>query len=146
MQQPTVDVVVPASATTETLQNMQELVKPKPKPGFESNRRTGPEVKSLFEFLRPREVSSFVVDRYSPEVGWTAVTLKSQLPYVLTARMEGMFSQDIWSEYVLWSVAATLTFRDGTQGKIFLDADHGCYQDPEGYRWFFRYQRKPMDG
>ena len=133
-QAPTVDIVVPASAATGMSQNMRELAReltqPKPKPGFESNKRTGPEVKNFLEFLRPRELFRIVVDRYLLEVGLTESTLKSGLQAMLTARMEGMFSQVVWSEFNPWSVTATLTFKDGAKGKIILDGSHGCYEDP----------------
>jgi len=144
LQLPNFDVVVPASAARESIQIVGELVREleaKPKPGYASNDRTGPEAKSLLEFLRPHEPLRIVVDRYSPAL-WKESTLKAQLQAVLTARMEGMFSQTLWQEQNSWSFAAAILFKDGSQGKIFLDGSHGCYEDPEGFRWFFRYTNK----
>jgi hypothetical protein len=120
----------------------RELDQPKPKRGFDESGRTRPGVKNFLEFLRPYELSRIVVDRYLLEVGLTESTLKSSLQAMLTAPMEGMFSQVVWSEFNLGSVTATLAFKNSAQDKIILDGSHGCYEAPDGYRWFFRYQVK----
>jgi len=141
-----IEVVVTEGAATGTEENMRQLGTPKPKPETVQPNRRGLGPASFVEFLRPKEPVRFVVDRYIPNAtpwggpaSWTPDSLKAELQAMMTARMEGMFTQVQWSEGHTWSVATTLIFKDGKQGKILLDGLHGCYEDPEGYRWFFRY-------
>jgi hypothetical protein len=144
--QESIEVVVPPGAATGTEENMRQLGMPKPKPEAVQPNRRGLAPVSFVEFLLPEEPLRFVVERYNPAAipwrgvaSWTPDSLKAELQAMLTARMEGMFWQVEWSEGYTWSVATTLTFKDGKQGKVLLDGLHGCYEDPDGYRWFFRY-------
>jgi hypothetical protein len=132
-QAPTVDVVVPAGAATGTIPNMEQLGGPKPNPNTGERSRTGPNPASFLEFLRPREPLRFVVDQYNPQIPpwgspapWTPDSIKAELHAMMTARMEGVYPQILWSEGTLWSLAATLAFKDGKQGKLLLDGLHGC--------------------
>ena len=141
-----IEVVVTERAATGTGENMRQLGTPKPKLETVQPNRRGLGPASFVESLRPKEPVRFVVDRYNPKAipwggaaSWTPDSLKAELQAMMTARMEGMFRQVEWSEGYTWSVSATLDFKDGKQGKILLDGLHGCYEDPDGYRWFFRY-------
>jgi hypothetical protein len=140
-----IEVVVTKGAAAGTEENMLQLGTPKPKLEAVQPNRRGPGPASFAEFLRPKEPVRFVVDRYNPNAfawagaAWTPDSLKAELQAMMTARMEGVFLQAEWSEQHRWSVATTLIFKDGKQGKVLLDGLHGCYEDPDGYRWFFRY-------
>lgn len=102
---------------------------------------------SLSAFLQPEEVSQITVDLYDPRATawvasepWNPESIKKEIQFVLTVRTEnGAITSGIgWSEGNSWSVAATVLFKSGKQGKLYLDGLHVCYEAPEGHHWYFR--------
>jgi hypothetical protein len=70
---------------------------------------------------------------------WTPESIKAEIAFVLTARPEnGSIGAGGWSEINNWSVVATMMFKSGKRGRIFLDGLHVSYEDPEGRYWLYR--------
>jgi hypothetical protein len=138
------EIVVSPSVGSGTRETMQALAQPRPKPGFTFRARLqGP---TLLEFSRPAEIARIVVDLYDPGATpwgdtrpWTPESLERHVAAMLLTPLGEASPFIDWSENNLWSAAATLTFSDDRQGRLVFDGLHGCYQDPDGYRWFFRY-------
>jgi hypothetical protein len=136
------EIVVSAVSPTPW-KELLPLAEPHPRPDLENRSAFQLKAASFSEFIRPEEMTRIDVDRYDPGI-LSLDSVKSQLQLLTTStHIEGMFPKIIWSEFTIWSSAATITFKSGKHGRIVFDYLHVCYEDPDGIRWFFRYGAGP---
>ena len=145
--QPTAPTVVVApGAGGEGLADTRVRTERHAKPGSDDRTQRGVSLNLTFvQFVSPDEVVRIQVDHYDARVGtwgareqWTDDSVGRALLGLLTSRAEGMWNMILWSEGNVWSVDATVVFKSGNKGRVLYDGLHVCYEDPDGYRWFFR--------
>ena len=84
------------------------------------------------------EVRHLSVERYSARQFPSPTLLNKMLLRVWNTKV-GQPTQWInWAEGSFWSVECKIELENGKFATLITDRGHFCYQNAEGYRWFFK--------
>lgn len=109
------------------------------KPGWA--KPTSPAPLHLFDIARlldGDEIRLIRVDKYLTSEFPTPQSVRQALLRLWSTEVDALESSIPWAEFSWWSVRCRIELKSGKSANLVTDGWRSCYQNAEGYRWFFR--------
>jgi hypothetical protein len=84
------------------------------------------------------EIRSIRVDKYLTSQFPTPEAVRQVLLRLWGTEVDAPESYIAWAESSWWSIQCRIELKSGKSAYLTTDGWHSCYQNAQGYRWFFR--------
>jgi hypothetical protein len=110
------------------------------------SRKLGSKVASLVDkkslaqiakLLDGGEIRRIRVERYSRLHFSSADAVRVALLKLWSLEVDAPQPQIPWAEQTDWTIECRVELKNGKLARLITDGWHSCYQDAEGYRWFY---------
>jgi hypothetical protein len=109
------------------------------KPGWA--KPSSPAPLRLFDMARlldGDEIRSIRVDKYLTSQFPTPESVRQVLLRLWGTEVDAPELSIPWAESSWWSIQCRIELKSGESANLITDGWHSCYQNAQGYRWFFR--------